>query len=96
MHLDPLQQHVHGGGTAEFHRVGVGHILDLAERLDDQRLPVGGDGVAYDEQVVDMRVQFDTEVVLVFERHEIVGVSVFAGVVVEKGVRQDVVQDNLF
>ena len=95
MHLDTFKQDVHRWAQLEIHGVGVVDLLDLAQGLHDLCQALGIEVVAYDEQIVDMRVEFDAEVVLVSERHQVIGVSVLAGVVVEEGVGQGFIQQDI-
>ena len=60
--------------------------------FDDLPQTLVGNVVADDEQVVDARIEFQTKVIFVFQGHQVVGIAVFTGVVVEESVWQNMVQ----
>ena len=92
VHLNLFQHDVDGGDIAEVHHVGMDDVLDVADAFDDLPKALIGDMVADDEQVVDTRIEFQTKVVFVFQGHQVIGVAVFTGIVVEESVGQNVVQ----
>jgi hypothetical protein len=95
MHFDSFQEDVDGWGSAKVEGVGVGYIFDFPDFADKLSYPFRGDWVSDDKQEIDLWVSFEAQVFFVSQRHQVIGVSVFSGVEIEKGVRPSLVQQDI-